>query len=407
MSIPSTTWWPSRSIPPRSSITPATGCHGITRPASPSTILDEPALPNILNQTLTAVLQPGGLGNVYPSASSPADFFPLRRLAGNSRMWGFAKEEDRKCVDFIIGVNEDGEQVTNSSDPDRLANFFGANPEAPNYLTAVHFRKAVLDKYYQQASKYSVEDSYLRCGSLWGLQMDNHHSDKVCVWLGDLGRDLPYNEQLHWRSHNILPVGNVSETYFKRQILAEFNDSVRPEHNFSAYYSKLQHVCQEFLGWSLLLPLAKEDEHHLQSIRIPSTDEQKDFDDLILALTKILVDSLNEKELNRLIPKEEVDEVKGSISRLERVLELHNVERYKDHIEFLRNLQNLRSAGTAHRKGSNYLKIAQAFSIHNTSLAIVFEGILVKSNDFLKFLEENVCCGNLGAKSNCLERGGS
>src|SRR3989339_1656222 len=85
MSIPSTTWWPSRSIPPRSSITPATGCHGITRPASPSTILDEPALPNILNQTLTAVLQPGGLGNVYPSASSPADFFPLRRLAGNSR----------------------------------------------------------------------------------------------------------------------------------------------------------------------------------------------------------------------------------------------------------------------------------------------------------------------------------
>jgi hypothetical protein len=316
-----------------------------------------------------------------------------------SGIWGFAKEEGRKCVDFIIGVDKDGEEVTNTSDPDQLANFFGANPKAPNYLTAVHFRKAVLDKYYQQASKYSVEDSYLRCGSLWGMQMDNHHSDKVCAWLGDLGRDLPYNEQLQWRSHNILPVGNVSETYFKRQILAEFTDSVRPEHNFSVYYSKLQQVCLEVLGWSLLLPLAKEDEHHLQSIRIPSTDEQKDFDDLILALTKILVDSLNEKELNRLIPTEEIDEVKGSISRLERVLELRNAEGYKDHMEFLRNLQNLRSTGTAHRKGSNYLKIAQTFGIHNTSLTTVFEGILVKSNDFLQFLEEQVCCGNLRAKA--------
>lgn len=340
----------------------------------------------------------------YGSGGGICSFEAFSRLLGKrlikplskekSGMWGFAKEEDRKYVDFIIGVDDDGEEVIYTSDPDRLANFFGANPDAPNYLTGVHFRKAVLDKYYQQASKYSVEDSYLRCGSLWGMQMDNHHSDKVCVWLGDLGRDLPYGEQLHWRSHNIGPVGSVSDTYFKRQILAEFSDSDRPEHNFCIYYSNLQSKCQEVLGWSLLIPLMNEDEHHLQSIRIPSTDEQKDFDDLILALTKILVDSLNEKELNRLIPKDEVDKIKGSISRLNRVMELRNVDGYKKHIEFLRNLQNLRSTGTAHRKGSNYLKIAQAFNIHNTSLAIVFEGILVKSNDFLTFLEENVCCGN-------------
>ena len=345
----------------------------------------------------------------YGSGDGICSFNSFSRLLGKrliaplpkekSGMWGFTKEEDRKCVDFIIGIDGDGEEVTHTSNPDQLANFFGANPEAPNYLTAVHFRKAVLDKYYQQASKYSVEDSYLHCGSLWGMQMDNHHSDKVCAWLGDLGRDLPYEEQLHWRSHNIAPVGSVSDTYFKRQILAEFTDSDRPEHNFSAHYSKLQRACQKTLGWSLLVPLAKEDQHYLQSIRIPSTDEQKDFDDLILALTKILVDSLNEKELNRLIPKEEVGEVKGSISRLERVLKLRNAEGYGEHIEFLRNLQNLRSAGTAHRKGSNYLKIAQAFGIHNTSLAIVFEGILVKSNDFLQFLEKNFCRGNLGAKS--------
>lgn len=342
----------------------------------------------------------------YGNGDSICSYNSFSRLLGKcligplskekSGMWGFAEDENRMDVDFIIGLDDDGEELIHTSNPDQLADYFGANPEAPHYLTAVHFRKAVLDKYYQQPSKYSVEDSYLRCGSLWGMQMDNHHSDKVCAWLGDLGRDLPYDQQLHWRSYNIAAAGGVSETYFKRQILAQFTDSDQPEHNFGTLYSELQHVCHDFLGWSLLLPLVKEDEHHLQSIRIPSTSEQKDFDDLILALTKILVDSLNEKELNRLIPKEEVGKIKGSISRLERVLEIRKIEDYKEHIDFLRNLQNLRSAGTAHRKGRNYRKIAKAFDIHSTSLINVFEGILIKSNKYLHFLKENLCCSNLG-----------
>src|SRR3972149_11083973 len=79
MSIPSTTWWPSRSIPPRSSKTPAIGCPGITRPAYPSTIPDEADPHTILNQPLPAVLQPGGMGNVCPPSSTPATFF---RYAG-------------------------------------------------------------------------------------------------------------------------------------------------------------------------------------------------------------------------------------------------------------------------------------------------------------------------------------
>ncbi|MCG8377761.1 MAG: hypothetical protein MI702_14885 [Chlorobiales bacterium] len=337
----------------------------------------------------------------YGNGDSICRFNSFSRLLGKrlipplpkekSGMWGFTKKEKPQYVDFIIGIDDDGDKLIHTSNPDELADYFGANPEAPHYLTPVHFRKAILDKYYQQTSKFSVEDSYLRCGSLWGMQMDNHHPDKVCAWLGDLGRDLPYDEQLHWRSQNIADVGNVSETYFKRQVLAQFTDSDRPEHNFVSLYSNFQRRSQEVLGWPLLLPLAREDEHHLRSIRIPSTNEQKDFDDLILALTKILVDSLNEKQLNRLIPKEEVGTIKGSISRLERVLEIREVDGYKEQIDFLRNLQNLRSAGTAHRKGKNYLKIATAFNIHSTSLVSVFEGILIKSNGYLQFLGENFC----------------
>ena len=77
----------------------------------------------------------------------------------------------------------------------------------PIIWTPVHFRRQVLDKYYQQPGKYAVDDSLLRCGRLWVMAIDNQHDDKVCAWLGDLGRDLPYQERLHWRAHNIPPLG--------------------------------------------------------------------------------------------------------------------------------------------------------------------------------------------------------
>lgn len=312
-----------------------------------------------------------------------------------SGFWGFAKEEPRKHVDFIIGIDENGDEVTHTCDPDQLANFFGANPGAPNYLTAVHFRKEVLDKYYQQPSKYSVESGILRCGSLWSMYIDNHFTDRVAAWLGDLGRGLPYQEQLHWRSHNIAPVGGVSETYFRRQVLAIATDSDRPEHEFQRLYGRLHGACNESTGWQILLPLAAEDAHCLQALRIPATDEQRDFDDLVLALTKILVDSLNEKELNRLIPSAERSEVKGSVSRLERALQECGMPDFEDHIQFLRNLQSLRSAGTAHRKGSNYQKIAREFRVDSQSLRSVFGGILIRGLRLLEFLEKAVRSGLL------------
>jgi hypothetical protein len=293
-----------------------------------------------------------------------------------SGFWGFAEDPKKRHVEFIVGIDENGEEITYTSNPDALANYFGANPDAPHYLHPVHFRKQVLDRYYQQPSKYSVEDSILRCGYLWSMYLDNHHDDKVCAWLGDLGRDLPYEEQLHWRAHNIPPQGGVSETYFKRQILAQFTDSDRPEHLFRRRYHDLRQACDECLGWQLLLPLGADDEHHFQCVRIPATDEQRDFDELVLGLTKILIDSLNEKHLNKLIPIEQRADLKGSIALLEAALSACGVEDAANQVSFLRKLQNLRSSSAAHRKGSNYRKIANDFGVESQSLRSVFSGIL-------------------------------
>jgi len=291
-----------------------------------------------------------------------------------SGMFGFDQRE-KQNVEFIIGLDNDGDEIMGSP---------VLNPQV-DYLTAVHFKKEVLEKYYDNPSKYAISDSYFGCGSLWGLFIDNNHDDKVCAWIGDLGK-LPYTEQLHWKSHNIVPSGRVSDVFYRRQILGLPADSKQPDHIFKDWLSSLIEVCAQRLSWQLLLPLDDGDVHHLAAIRIPATNEQNAFDELVLSLTKLLIDSLNEKELNKFILAEDTTKIKGGISRLEIVFQLQGVPRYEEHIKFLRSLQDLRSTGSAHRKGKGYKKIALYFGMDSHSLSTVLKNILVTSNAFLEFL---------------------
>ena len=295
-------------------------------------------------------------------------------------------EKKKDYEDFIIGVDNDGDEITYTCNPKLLANFFGANPEAPNYLTPVSFRKDVLNRYYNRSEKYKVSDGFLRCGAIWGIPIDNHHDNKVCAWLGDLGR-LPYSEQKHWRVHNILSSPGVSTTFFRRQILAKPTASSRPEHIFQVRYGELQKACESHLGWQLLLPLGAGDQYHLQNIRVPSHDEQPDFDGLVLGLTKILIDSLNEEKLNTLIPDENIQTLKGgSLSRLEAVLNTRDVSNASEHVGFLRKLQRLRSSGSSHRKGHKYKTAIGHFETEGGDLSSVFENILRQAVAFLDYL---------------------
>lgn len=303
--------------------------------------------------------------------------------------WGFEVKIPKQYVEFIIGIDPDGNEITHTSEESKLSNYFGANPGEPHSLTPVYFRKTVLDKYYQQAGKYSVEAGTLRCAGLWSIQIDNHLDDHVVAWLGDLGRDLPQQEALHWRSHNI-PPAEMSETFFRQQILGDWVSTDHPEHVFKHAYRQLATESKNLLGWQVLLPLTDEDQHFLQSLRIPATNEQKDFDEVILGLTKVLIDSLNEKQLNAFIPPADLPTVKGSISRLEKSWEHLQVSGYADHIRFLRDLQDLRSSGAAHRKGSNYKKIAEKLGIETDSLRNVFCGLLEKGLAFLQFINANL-----------------
>lgn len=146
-----------------------------------------------------------------------------------------ARWRNRKYEEFIIGVDENGTEITHTCDEDKLSNYFGRNPGAPHYLTLVFFRKAVLNKYYSNPSEYTVEDGGVSRVGNWSLRVDNNHSDYVVVYLGDLGH-LAYKEQLYWKSFNVVPDGSLSEVAFRRGMLGQWIDPNEPALRFKLVY---------------------------------------------------------------------------------------------------------------------------------------------------------------------------
>ena len=197
---------------------------------------------------------------------------------------------------------------------------------------------------------------------------------------------LSESEQLYWKSFNIIPDGTFSETAYKRFFLAEFAEAETLDLVFKNMFTEFQEKWHKKYGWHLFKPLNKGDEYHFSGLRIPIKDTQVEFDSQVLSLTKIMIDSLNEKELTKVI-SQDVADMKG-ISKFEQYLIISEMENYQDHVLFLRNLQNLRSSGSAHRKSKNYIKAAKVFKLDQESFVAAFAEILGHTIDLLNYCEE-------------------
>jgi hypothetical protein len=306
---------------------------------------------------------------------------PPQREAG---VWPFSTGV-RRFVDFIIGVDETGKEIVHTSNPDELANYFGANEDAPHYLTPVWFRRAVLAKYYDNPRKFSVEDGYLRCGSLWGLQIDNNLPNHVMVYLGDLGRDLDYDEQVYWRTFNVTPGDRKpSEANFRRSFLAQFADPTEPDLVFKQDYVHFQERWHHEFGWPLYRPLHDGDAHILPQLRVPLSESAGEFETQVLYLAKLLVDSLNDAKLVEQSGTGAADQ--KSIAKFESYLEARAYPHKARDCEFLRLLQRLRSMGAAHTKGSSFERLRQQVGLNQKTYQEVFRNLLSDATSMLSSL---------------------
>lgn len=309
------------------------------------------------------------------------------------RSWG---RHGRKYEDFIVGVDDDGEEVYHTCDEEKLANNFGKNPDAPHFLRPVFFSKEVMAKYYNDPGKFSVEDGYLRCAGYWGVPLDNNHQKYVVVFLGDLGK-LPHKEQLYWKRYNVPPDGRMSDVYFRRSMLGEWADATEPALVFKRTYERFGKHWHSKRGWELFKKLKPADAHHWTSLHVPSVGNQKEFDEQIMSLTKLLVDRINEAEVGKRATLEPND--KGGITKFGRYLDAIGFTEAGAFVQFLRNLQSLRS-GAAHVKSaknnSDYQKAMRFFDLGTNGLSQGFADILDGATVFIGKLEELAVTGSDG-----------
>ena len=262
-------------------------------------------------------------------------------------LWEY--EQDRKYYNFIIGSDENGKEIEHTCDPSTLGNFY-FNEIKPDFLTHVFFKKEVLSKYYQN-DNIEVSDNLIRSLN-WILKMDNQRDDLVSVYLGDLA-DLPYNEQLYWRSFNITSDERISTTSFARDFNVEWAQPEALDLLFKSRYNKINDMWKEKFGWELFKELHEEDKHNFDDLRIPVNESQSEYDQQVLSLVKVLIDSLNEKEIGNFLKEYDVLGINGSISKFQEFLKLNlnslSEEELLVNIIKLRRLQSLRSTGTGHR----------------------------------------------------------
>ena len=108
--------------------------------------------------------------------------------------------------------------------PGCTANYF-TKSDLPFELSPAFFRPEVLTKYKADSEKYRLGDRSISCRETWHLETyDINDAGQVHTYLVYL-RDLPFEEQLHWKAYNEYPKAPISRRAFETKWLKKHASS--------------------------------------------------------------------------------------------------------------------------------------------------------------------------------------
>lgn len=322
-------------------------------------------------------------------------------------------QDDKQYAEFIYDYDDEGEPMSHSCKKETLSNYFVANGDNPLEMTPIFFKKEVLDKYYSNPNKYTVSDGVVGCEGSWSLYIDNDHRNYVIVPWVYLG-NLDYSEQLYWKGYNVSPERDMgfSKTAYTRWMEGNFCDPMFPDLQFKYRFKQFNKKWEKQFGWPLFLPLIDEDEHRYKTLHCLTTENNhSDFDEQILSITKLVVDSLNQKclqseiddsntEVESILKERKISsssELKAGIDKFQAFIFSKGMKN-PDVVDFLRKVQSLRSNSVAHRKSNkrkDLAKLYEYFKLDELSEQQVLEDIFVKMIMTLDTLENYFCVSSV------------
>jgi hypothetical protein len=200
----------------------------------------------------------------------------------------FVPDKEREYASFIAQDWKNKVIREISTAPEATANYF-TKSDLPFEVTPAFFRPEVLLKYKADAEKYRLTDRSITCRGAWYLKTyDINEAGQVHTYIVYL-RDLPYEEQLHWKAYNEPPKAPISQRAFTNDFEGQF---------YSGYDSlnSLEQIVHELKDngapwWTL------RSDNLLDKVHCPVTTSPDEWSDEILHLDQLLVEGFEEKWL--------------------------------------------------------------------------------------------------------------
>jgi len=197
--------------------------------------------------------------------------------------FGPGSRKGRQYTTFIAHDWKHGVVKEASCNPEHLGNYF-VESDLPFETSPVFFKPEVLLKYKADSEKYHISDRSISCRGTWHLQTyDINEAGQVHTYLVYL-KNLPYQEQLYWKSFNEPPKGTIS----KRSIKTDFEGCWDTDYDpLNSLKAALREFSKQQVPWWEL-----RSEKLLAQLHYPATTSGDEWANDLLLLDQLVVEGL-------------------------------------------------------------------------------------------------------------------
>lgn len=297
----------------------------------------------------------------------------IRPRRSNSEIFASIKgEQERQYVEFIA-YDFRNDCITNiSTAPNKTANYFQEHKKSIPFETyPAFFNAEVLSKYKSDHDKYSIDEQNrtIDCRDAWALRNYGvNEAGQVYAYICYLG-NLPYSEQLYWKSFNEKPKTGISERDLKSDFKGEWVENTDP-------LARIKHILTQWEKsdvpwWKLRDPAS------VGRVTPPLTSSRDEWARSFTNLAQFIIEGFEIKAI-----RTKLDELgiawqrdEKSLSLLERVLSGETENGCTQKLNGLRSIQRIRSKVGAHARGTEADALAKRAVQEHGSYAAHFEDV--------------------------------
>ena len=201
-------------------------------------------------------------------------------------------ESNRQYATFKIIDRKNNKLVETPCSPEHIVNYF-TKSDLPWEISPAFFSPDVLHKYKSDREKYTIDDRSINCRNAWFLETyDINDAGQVHTYIGYLA-DLPYEEQLYWKSFNEWPKDGMSKRAIQTDIRGEFPDEDDPIFKLKMQIKGLDRSSP--FWWK---PRGKE---IIDKVLYPATDSVEEWGNATLELDHLVVEGFLVKPLRAVV----------------------------------------------------------------------------------------------------------